>query len=173
MLPVVLPVLLCLFVAFSAWIIQNWFWALMTEFSYWGELRKLPSNAMDIPADVPPKDCRVLQILPGGTGSSTGPQVWVVEQGLILKFADWRVSLAGRILGTLRIARSCCEVDLSRSDRVTAWMKVGPAAHPPIRVGIELLRSDSNCRYTDLLDRWAQEEGNEYPQSATCQRDST
>jgi hypothetical protein len=157
MLSVALPVFLCLFVAFSAWIIQNWFWALMTEFSYWGELRKLPSHARDIPADVLPIDCRILQILPGGTGSSTGQRVWVVEQGLILKFSDWRVSLAGRILGTLRIARSGCEVDLSRSDRVIVWMKVGPAAHPPIRVGVELLRSEANQIHVEMLDRWAED----------------
>ncbi len=158
----------------AAWGLSNWFWALITEFSYWGELRKLPSHSMDIPTNLSATDCSILQsqgstkygVLhrKGSTiyGFEIGLRVWVVEQGLILKVGGRKLRLADRLLGMLRIAKTCCDVERSDPDRVIVWMQVGPYARPPFRVGVEL-----NHRHTDLLDRWGLEESGGRSQTPT------
>lgn len=152
-----------------AWVVGNWYWALMTEFSFWGELRKLPSHSMDIPVDLPPSNCGIWGRQGSGTGGmkATGPLVWIVEQGLILRYGRW-MRLAGRILGTLRIAQSCCEIDSSYPGRTIIWMQVGPPARPPLWVGVDIFRSDSNQEQLALLDRWTAEklEQHDHPRSS-------
>lgn len=164
----------------GAWVALNWFWALMTEFSFWSELRKLPSHSMDIPVDLPPSDCGIRGRQGSATGATanalrsggmkaTGPFAWIVEQGLILRYGRWMVRLAGRILGTLRIARCCCEIDRSYSDRVIIWMQVGPPARPTFWIGVDILRSDANQEQLALLNRWEAEklEHQDHPSSST------
>ncbi|TXT34057.1 MAG: hypothetical protein FD138_1747 [Planctomycetota bacterium] len=140
------------------WGVASCLLALIEELSFWGELRKLPSHSMDVPIDLSPSDCRIRNSQgPVTTMTSTGPFVWIVEDGLILKHERWMVRLAGRILGTLRIARSCCKIHRSYTDRVIIWMQVGPPARPSFRVGVEILRGDLNPEQLALLDRWAAE----------------
>lgn len=151
----------------AAWGLSNWFLSLITEFSYWGELRKLPSHSMDIPTNLSATDCRILTsqgsardgfpIGLHGRGRATGVSVWIVEQGLILRFLGWKLWLADHFLGMLRISKICCDVERRDPDHFIVWMQVGPPARPPIRVGVELLRLDR--QHIEMLDQWNLEQG--------------
>ncbi len=138
---------------FAGWTAVNLYWALIVSFCYWEDLRKLPSHN-----EMPPKSLRLLDTNtlhpPGGSGS--GPALWILEQGIVLDWRkSWFVWVAGKLLGTLRIARGCCQVDRSVADRVTIWVAT---KNNPHRVGFVVLRFDEYCPHLARLDTWADEQ---------------